>query len=214
MTAHRSAQIVRLSAIVASGAASLCLTVAAGAYIVNHMPALAPPPATEHAAPVVTPNPGHHRPLPADDSAPTSTVDLVMFTGESTLRAERSADELTPTPLAAQQSGARLDNSALAGRLGIGGTYLGAQVAPARSDTYAFTVDTNLVTTAARYLGMTPDPAAVTAVRTEFDSRQGELVVILSDPRVGSHTLRVEKPAPVPEMPESPTEQLPTTVDV
>ncbi|MFF2394522.1 hypothetical protein [Nocardia sp. NPDC058114] len=233
MTAHRPAQIVRLSAIIFSGAASLCLTVAAGAYIVNHMPELAPPP-TEFAGPAATPNPGHHRPFSIEDSAPrVGGVELAMSFGAPTLSTERSDPAATRTPITAQQSGvgARPGNSPLTGRVGIGGTYVGAQVTPPRSDTVAFTVDTNLVTVAAKYLGLAVDPAAVTALHTEFDARRGELVFVLSDPGLGSHTLRVEgtgtEPAETPgtvatssedegdaEAPRSATEELPTTVGV
>ncbi|MFE9789054.1 hypothetical protein ACFYO7_27110 [Nocardia salmonicida] len=232
MTAHRPAQIVRLSAIVISGAASLCLTFAAGAYIVNHMPELGPPPA-DHAEPAATPNPGHHRPSSVENSAPRAGVELAMSFGAPTLTTERSEPAATRTPITAQQSGvgARPDNSRLAGRVGIGGTYVGAQVAPPRSDSVSFTVDTNLVTVAAKYLGLTADPAAVTALHTEFDARRGELVFVLSDPGLGSHTLRVEgtgtEPAETPgtatesadddgdaEAPRSSTEDTPTTVGV
>ncbi|MGY0502377.1 hypothetical protein ACWZHB_28130 [Nocardia sp. FBN12] len=230
MTAHRPGQIVRLSAIVCSGAASLCLTVAAGAYIVNHMPELAPPPAQDYAGPAAPPNPGHHRPFSIEDSAPRGSVELAMSFGAPTLSTERSEVAATRTPITALQSGvgARPGNSPLAGRVGIGGTYVGAQVQPARSDTVAFTVDTNLVTVAAKYLGLAPDPAAVTALHTEFDSRRGELVFVLSDPALGSHTLRVERvetpaateptvtepAADQAEAPRSPTEEVPTTVGV
>lgn len=175
MTAHRPAQIVRLSAIVISGAASLCLTFAAGAYIVNHMPELGPPPAHDQAEPTATPNPGPHRPFSLEDSAPHAGVELAMSFGAPTLTTERSEPAATRTPITAQQSGvgARPANSPLTGRVGIGGTYVGAQVAPPRSDSVSFTVDTNLVTVAAKYLGLTPDPAAVTALHTEFDARRG-----------------------------------------
>ncbi|MFD4458416.1 hypothetical protein [Nocardia sp. NPDC058480] len=225
MTAHRPAQLVRLSAIVFSGAASLCLTVAAGAYIVNHMP---PPPAREYAGPVATPNPGLHRPFSVEDSAPRAYgVELAMSSGP-TLATERSASAATRTPITTLQSGVgvRPGNSPLAGRVGIGGTYVGAQVAPPRNEGLAFTVDTNLVTVAAKYLGLTVDPAAVTALHTEFDARRGELVFVLSDPGLGNHTLRVEgapsdteTPAPAEvdneaEAPRSSTEELPTTVGV
>ncbi|MFE1594668.1 hypothetical protein [Nocardia sp. NPDC058705] len=230
MTAHRPAQIVRLSAIVFSGAASLCLTVAAGAYIVNHMPELAPRPAPDVAGPAATPNPGHPRPFSLEDSAPRGGVQLAMSFGPP--NAVRAETAVTRTPITAQQSGvgARPDNSPLAGRVGIGGTYVGAQVAPAPTDTVAFTVDTNLVTVAAKYLGLAPDPGAVTALHTEFDSRRGQLVFVLSDPGLGSHTLRVDAPShieaagakpatlgpdePQAGAPESLPEELPTTVGV
>ncbi|MFE6922532.1 hypothetical protein ACFVAV_15940 [Nocardia sp. NPDC057663] len=224
MTAHRPAQIMRLSATVIAGAASLCLTVAAGAYIVNHMPELAPQQA-DRGAPAVTPGHGHHPPL-AGDSSPRFTGDIV----ELAVSTERVVPTATRT-VATQQfgAGATPDNSTLAGQLRIGTAYVGAQVAPARTDTIAFTVDTNLVTTlASKYLGVTVDPAGVTALRTELDTRRGELVFVLSDPGLGSHTLRVErvqKPstdvrngtepaADATPAPQSPDDEAPTTVDV
>ncbi|MGS2807589.1 hypothetical protein [Nocardia sp. MW-W600-9] len=116
------------------------------------------------------------------------------------------------------------------GRLKIGTTYVGAQVAPARTDIIAFTVDTNLVTMASKYLGITVDPAGVTLLRTELDTRRGDVVFVLSDPGLGSHTLRVERvqkpgttePAPVdtaqadgePAAPTTPVAEEPTTVGV
>ncbi|MGW6427679.1 hypothetical protein ACWF82_33830 [Nocardia sp. NPDC055053] len=227
MTAHRPAQIVRLSATVIAGAASLCLTVAAGAYIVNHMPGFAQPPAADHAAPSDSSGHGHQRPPLAGEPSPRAAADIV----ELAVSSERAVPTATRT-VATQQSGAGVapDSSALGGRLRIGtSSYVGAQVAPARTDTIAFTVDTNLVTTiATKYLGITADPAGVTALRTELDTRRGELVFILSDPGLGSHTLRVERvqtpsadgrngtqPA-ADEVPasESPADEAPTTVGV
>ncbi len=226
MTAHRPAQIARLSATVIAGAASLCLTVAAGAYIVNHMPDLAPPRADDNAAPAATPGSGHHPPALAEDSSPRSTNDLVQLTAST----ERTVPAAVRAPVTAQQSGvgATPDNSALAGRLKIGTTYVGAQVAPARTDTIAFTVDTNLVTMASKYLGITVDPTGVTALRTELDTRRGEVVFVLSDPGLGSHTLRVERvqkpgtePAQADEQadeqaaaPTTSADEAPTTVGV
>ncbi|MGW6726817.1 hypothetical protein ACWF9G_13020 [Nocardia sp. NPDC055029] len=227
MTAHRPAQIVRLSATVIAGAASLCLTVAAGAYIVNHMPELAQPPAADHATPSDSPGHGHHRPPLAGEPSPRSASDIV----ELTMSSERAVPTATRT-VATQQSGAGAtpDSSTLGGRLRIGtSSYVGAQVAPARTDTIAFTVDTNLVTTiATKYLGITADPAGVTALRTELDTRRGELVFVLSDPGLGSHTLRVERvqqpstdgqngtepAADATPAPRSPDDKAPTTVGV
>lgn len=228
MTAHRPAQIVRLSATVIAGAASLCLTVAAGAYIVNHMPELAPPSAVDHATPSDSPGNGHPRPQLAGDSSPRSASDMVELAMWSDRAVPTTARTAATTPQSG--TGATPDNSTLGGRLRIGtSSYVGAQVAPARTDTIAFTVDTNLVTTiATKYLGITADPTGVTALRTELDTRRGELVFVLSDPGLGSHTLRVErvqKPstdvqngtepaAAATPAPESPDDEAPTTVGV
>ncbi|MFC6011586.1 hypothetical protein [Nocardia lasii] len=195
MTAHRPAQIVRLSAIVLSGAASLCLTVAAGAYIVHQMPDLAPP---EQAAPTDTPT--HPRPFVEDPAG--QSVELALFTGDTVLAGERSVPATTRTAITAQQSGVSPTETALTGRFGIGGAYVGAQVAPARTDSVTVTVDTNLVSTAAQRLGLSPDAAAVTALSTEFDVHDGELVVVLSHPGLGTHTFVIDAPAPLSPLPE------------
>ncbi|MFF2085665.1 hypothetical protein ACFVVM_17965 [Nocardia sp. NPDC058176] len=220
MTAYRRAQIARLSVTVVAGAASLCLTFAAGAYIVNHAvlvedtPELAAP-AEDRATPFSVPRP---------DRLPEPERSKPLFTAETVelVAAERSVPAATRTAVTAQQGGIGVtpDDSTLGGRVRIGSTYVGAQVAPARTDTLAFTVDTNLVTLAARYLGSTADPAGITALHTEFDTRRGEVVFVLSDPGLGSHTLRVERvqqPATVdPAEPTAtePTEPEQTTVSV
>ncbi|WP_336084557.1 hypothetical protein [Nocardia sp. SSK8] len=185
MAAHRPAQLVRLGATVAAGTASLCLTVAAGAYIVNHMPALTPP-AADQASPVASPHPGHPRPVLAEDRAPRRSaepVELTTYTG------------LARTFPAVHQSGlaAKPDSASLAGRVRVGGTYVGAQVAPVQSNTVALTVDTNLGATASKYLGIATDPTGTTALRTEFDTRRGEVVFVFTDPALGTHTLRVQR---------------------
>ncbi|WP_278260977.1 hypothetical protein [Nocardia sp. AG03] len=220
MAAHRPAQLARLGAVVAAGAASLCLTVAAGAYIVNHMPELTPP-TSDQADPTASPNPGHPRPVLAEDTAPRRShepVELAFSSGRV---------EPTATRAAVHQSelAAKPDASSLAGRVRVGGTYVGAQVAPAQRDTVALTVDTNLGVTASKYLGIAADPTGTTALRTELDTRRGELVFVLTDPTLGTHTLRVqrvEQPATDPTATQSdptathnpPTEAGPTTVGV
>ncbi|MFC4123882.1 hypothetical protein [Nocardia rhizosphaerae] len=217
MTAHRPAQIARLSATVVAGAASLSLTVAAGAYIVNNMPEIALPPTGGYAAPAVPPEPGEHRPALGDGPTPRFTSEIVpLAMSTEQIPAQESVATYRST------AAARADDSTLTGQLRIGTTYVGAQVAPAQTDTVAFTVDTNLVTIASKYLGGAADPSAVTALRTEFDTRRGELVFVLTDPALGSHTLRIErvqKPGQVPGEPATgepagDVKQVPTTVDV
>ncbi|MFE3541988.1 hypothetical protein ACFXK0_03325 [Nocardia sp. NPDC059177] len=204
MAAHRPAQLVRLGATVVAGTASLCLTFAAGAYIVNNMPTLAPPGGSEQSAPLAAPDPGQARPLPAGTPAPRATGALVELAAFST---ERVAEQAT-----VHQSGvgATPDYSSLAGRVRVGNTYVGAQVVPARSDAVAFTLDTNLGTIASKYLGITADPAGVTALRTEFDTRRGGVVFVLTDPTLGTHTLhvqRIQKPGTVAPADPAPAPQ-------
>ncbi|MDO3647380.1 hypothetical protein [Nocardia mangyaensis] len=220
MTAYRRAQIARLSVTVVAGAASLCLTFAAGAYIVNNADLIDDTPGPiapteDRAAPFTAPRPGQLP--PPERSKPVFTAETVEL-----MSSERALPAATRTAVTANQGGIGVtpDDSALGGRVRIGSTYVGAQVAPARTDTLAFTLDTNLVTLAARYLGSTADPAGVTALRTELDTRRGEVMFVLSDPGLGSHTLRVERvqqPAtaePAESAAAEPTEPEQTTVSV
>lgn len=75
-----------------------------------------------------------------------------------------------------------------------------------RSDTIAITVDTNAFTV----LTGVPqsDPAqgrpgghpSITQLRTEFDTRSGEVVLMLTDPSLGEYDLRLNQPqAPEPK---------------
>lgn len=217
MTAHRRAQIARLSVTVVAGAASLCLTFAAGAYIVNNATIVedSPPlaaPADDQPTPFTGPGIGHH-PLPPERTVPRYTADITLA-----VATERSVPAATRTAVTAHQGGIGVtpDEEKFGGRVRIGSTYVGAQVAPAATDTLAVTVDTNLVTLAARYLGVAVDPADATALTTELDTRRGEVVFVLSDPRLGSHTLRVERvqqPA-LADPAESPAEPEQATVTV
>lgn len=220
MTTYRRTQIARLSVTVVAGAASLCLTFAAGAYIVNNAVLVddaprAAAPAEDRGTPFTLPRPGLLP--PPERSKPLFTAEAVEL-----VSSERALPAATSTAVTAHQAGIRVtpDDSSLGGRVRIGSTYVGAQVAPPRTDTLAFTVDTNLVTLAARYFGSTADPAGVTALHTEFDTRRGEVVFELSDPGLGNHTLRVERvqqPAtaePVESAAPEPTQPERTTVSV
>ncbi|MFC4373925.1 hypothetical protein ACFO5K_07390 [Nocardia halotolerans] len=196
MTAHRSAQIARLSATVVAGTASLCLTVAAGAYIANNMSDLGTQLAQEPAAPVVTPGLDPHRPV-RDDVAPRRSSAGVIELAVSSERSPSWDDQ--PAAASAHRAEALADGSdpavaPPAGELRIGDTYVGAQIAPARTDVVAFTVDTNVVNVAAERLGITTtEPAGVTALRTEVDTSRGAVRFVLSDPGLGEHTLSVER---------------------
>ncbi|MEV0682498.1 hypothetical protein AB0I35_01410 [Nocardia sp. NPDC050378] len=211
MTAHRPAQIARLSATVAAGAASLCLTVAAGAYIVNNMPQLVPP--HDNPTPADIADPGdHHR---ADDSVRAvadDVVELAWTTERFVPEAGRAPAVKHQTATAATpQSNQALDGRALEGRLRIGTTYVGAQAATPRTDIVSFTVDTNALNKAGKYLGITTEPVGVTSLHTEVDTRNGAVEFVLSDPALGRHTVRIEAPG---DQPGSETVEEPTTVGV
>ncbi|MFD0360412.1 hypothetical protein ACFQZZ_03000 [Nocardia sp. GCM10030253] len=205
MTAHKPAQIVRHAAIVLAGAASLSLTAVSGAYIVNQMADThragselsAPPTATirDFAAAdgpaisqaVLT---GGTRDLPA------IFVRTLPDTATSSNIAEPHADPVVGTA------------AGLAGKLRLGTTYVGAQLAPVRADTIAFTVDTNALTVLSDFLlsapvrerlGVDIDPSATTQVRTELDTH-GQVTVTFSDPALGRHALLLNRyAAPTPK---------------
>jgi hypothetical protein len=213
VTAHKPAQVVRHAAIVLAGAASLSLTVASGAYIVNQMAdthragselSAPPAPGVRDVIPPTGPGPseamltGGSRDLPAIFMRAPADIDTAAAA------AETEALQADPAPSAA---------SALGGKLRLGTTYIGAQLAPVRADTVALSVDTNALTTLTNFvlsepirkrLGVTIDPAATTRVRTEFDTH-GEVTLTFSDPTLGDHSLRANRyTAPAPENTPSP----------
>ncbi|WP_156094668.1 hypothetical protein [Nocardia lijiangensis] len=221
MTAHKPAQIVRHTAIVLAAAASLSLTVVSGAYIVNQMAdaqrsdaaQAAPPPA----APIVepfTPRPGPR------------TADTVL-TGESHTLPPTYQAAVFPAGIIVPQSDpadAPSRTTELGGRLGLGTAYVGAQVTPVRTNTVAFTVDTNALSALTGlvlsepvrdHLGIDLDPAGITQLRTEFDTHTGEIALIFSDANLGEHTIHIH-PHPTPSdskptTPDAPTGQDPTS---
>ncbi|WP_174185092.1 hypothetical protein [Nocardia barduliensis] len=199
MTAHRPGQVARHAAIVLAGAASLSLTAAAGAYVV-HQIADTQRPDTRLAAPVVpvTPDaPGH----------PRATISYPVLTASSSvLPAAVSA----PRALEPETAEAPVDSPIapvpLGGKLRLGDAYLGAQVAKVETDTVSVTVDTNAITVLTGFLPSAPAPeqpgaSTVTTMRTDLDTRSGEVRVALSDPTIGEHDLRLNRhatPAPTP----------------
>ncbi|MEV0029061.1 hypothetical protein [Nocardia sp. NPDC050793] len=221
MTTHNPAQIVRHTAIVLAGAASLSLTFISGAYIVNQMadtqrsgtvqaapsPAPVVEPFTPHPGPrtAVTVLNGEAHVLPA-------TYQAAVFPAGTTVP--------QPDPAAAPTRPA-----GLGGRLGLGTAYLGAQVAPVHTNTVAFTVDTNVFSALTGLvlsepvrdtLGIHLDPAGITQLRTEFDTRTGELSLVFSDANLGEYTVQLQRhPTPSnsatpPPNPEALTDHDPT----
>ncbi|MGV9615026.1 hypothetical protein [Nocardia xishanensis] len=224
MTALNPAQIVRHTAIVLAGAASLSLTVASGAYIVNQMAdtqragsVQAAPPASSPVVQPFTPHPG-----------PGTAV--TVLTGEAHLLPTTYQAAVFPAEPAVPQpdpAAAPTRPAGLGGRLGLGTAYVGAQVAPVRTNTFAFTVDTNafsaltglvLSEPVRDHLGIHLDPSGITQLRSEFDTRTGELSLVFSDAALGEHTIQLQRhPTPSDSAtPETPTghDPHPTTTTI
>ncbi|MFI6042038.1 hypothetical protein ACIA8C_10410 [Nocardia sp. NPDC051321] len=185
-------QIARHAAIVLAGAASLSLTVVAGTYIVHEMAELNRP-GGEVAAPPVQAVEG-----PLSD---TGWTDTVLTGGHFELPAIFTTHPHTvvvPTPKAADPhvDSTFVPRPSVGGNLRLGDAYLDAQVAAVRTDTISITVGTNAFTV---LTGHTPldEHARATQLRTEFDTRSGEVLLMLTDPALGEHDLRLNRtPAP------------------
>ncbi|MEV0337438.1 hypothetical protein AB0H49_00270 [Nocardia sp. NPDC050713] len=210
MTAHKPAQIVRHTAIVLAGAASLSLTFVAGSYIGNQMAdtqsagagQAAPPP-----APVVEPFAPRPGPRTVDTLLAGETHALPSPYQASVFPAKVLVPQ--PDPAATPQRPA-----GVGGRLGLGNAYVGAQVAPVRTGTVAFTVDTNAFSTLTGlvlsepvrdHLGIDLDPTGITRIRAEIDTRGGEIALVLSDANLGEHTIELH-PHPTPTDENTPTD--------
>ncbi|WP_433196989.1 hypothetical protein ACQP1G_45805 [Nocardia sp. CA-107356] len=132
---------------------------------------------------------GGSRDLPALFARfPAETVDV---TGKT---AEADADSPAAAP------------TGIGGKLRIGTAYVGAQVATGGGNSVAFTVDTDALTALADFLlaepvreriGIRADPGGITELRTEVDTRNGEVTLAFSDPTLGEHGLHLQCcPAP------------------
>lgn len=208
VSAFESAQIARHTAIVLAGAASLSLTVVSGAYIATNMPGLDRP--GQLAGPSV-PNirDGAPRPGPAHR---TGSILLTDGSGQAAVYRDRpaAAPVVVPPPAAAalpaEPQPAPTDPAGVGGRLGLGTTYVGARVAPAQTNTVSITLDTNALTVLSgilmsdpirERLGVSTDPSGVTQMRTDVDTRRGEVTLVFSDPTLGEHALELDRnPAP------------------
>ncbi|MFC9893306.1 hypothetical protein ACFVMC_06410 [Nocardia sp. NPDC127579] len=199
MHAHNPAQVIRHTAIVFAGAASIALTGAAGAYIMTQMSDVQ----RSQSAP----------PAPQSDHYATDSIDTgfarpaaaVVLTGERR-RLPVSAAGFAPEPVLPQVVSTAPAATGLTGTLRLGTTtYVGAQVAPVHSNTLAITVDTNVFSALSEFLrseGLDAQ-AGVTYLRSEFDSRGG-LTMTVSDPAIGEHAIQLNRtPTPV-QTPEAP----------
>ncbi|MFG1790699.1 hypothetical protein [Nocardia sp. NPDC049149] len=197
MRTHRSAHIARHAAVVFAGAASLTLTVIAGSYVV-HQIADADRAGGNVAAPAAP---------PAGNAAPDSRAEDTMLTA--------GGFELpvlfTLHRPGADIGGAHADSghgtqagtaapTAIGGKVLFGNTYVDAQVANGQNHTVTLTLGTNVFTVLAAELSSDPvqgNQTGATRLRTELDTRTGEVVLVLTDSAHNERTLRVPRnPAP------------------
>ncbi|WP_227997742.1 hypothetical protein [Nocardia australiensis] len=223
MTAHKPAQVLRHAAIVLAGTASLSLTVAAGAYIVNQMADTHQPGTTLSTPPTAAAKEMGTHTVPTLSEALRSggNRDLPAAFIRTHAETRIATNSVVPNAAAPQSDSSTGTPSALCGKLRLGTTYVGARVAPVRSDTVAFTVDTNALSALTDFLPSEPlaqrldvdsDPAASTQVRAELDTH-GEVTMTFSDPALGEHAMRVNRyTAPAPNTP-SPAQDATTLTD-
>ncbi|MBH0781205.1 hypothetical protein [Nocardia bovistercoris] len=206
MTEYRPAQIARHVTVVLAGAASLTLTVAAGAYIADQMAGTQ----RQAATPGGPEKPAAVAPPRAEPAGPDSFVEAV-FHG---YRVGRPAAPILPGPseppapaapavrVAAPQPAPEPRPRAregVDGRFDVGDGYVGARIEPTGGDTVTVTVDTDL------FSGPAPkaEPngqgsgGEVSRVTTEIDTKRGAMTLAVSDPTLGEHDLHVDRtPAP------------------
>ncbi|WP_141718103.1 hypothetical protein [Nocardia altamirensis] len=198
MRTHRSAHIARHAAVVFAGAASLTLTVIAGSYVV-HQIADADRAGGNVAAPAAPPagNSGPDSVRAEDTMLTAGSFELpVLFTlhrpGAEAGGAHADSGHSTQAGAAAP--------TAIGGKVLFGNTYVDAQVANGQNHTVTLTLGTNVFTVLAAGLPSDPvqgDQTGVTRLRTELDTRTGEVVLVLTDSAHNERTLRVPRnPAP------------------
>ncbi|WP_280433529.1 hypothetical protein [Nocardia brasiliensis] len=192
MRTHKPAHIARHAAVVLAGAASLSLTVVAGAYIVHQIAETERPAGPAAAPPALPAEEFDGEPVHAETVLTAGSHELPV------LAQPRGVVEVAPKVTDPQlHSAFTTHNAGVGGRLRLGDTYIGAQLAAVPDDTISLTVDTNAVTVLTGLLPADPrrDTTAVTRLRTEFDTRSGAVVLLLTDPELGEHDLRIDRAA-------------------
>ncbi|MFE9579532.1 hypothetical protein ACFYO1_24305 [Nocardia sp. NPDC006044] len=198
MSRSKHVQVAKHAAIVLAAATSLSLTVVAGAYIVHQMADLDRP--VEAAAPPAQPV--------GESTSEHGWTDTVLTVGSIELPVvfnRNPPESLAPTSKAIvpqADSPVVSHPSSVGGKLHLGDAYVDAQVGTVRTDTIAITVGTNALTvlTGHQPSGSPDERANATQLRTEFDTRTGEVVLMLTDPALGEHDLRLNRhPAPNPK---------------
>lgn len=216
MSRNKHVQIAKHAAIVLAGATSLSLTVVAGAYVVHQMAELNRP--VEAAAPPAQ--------SVEESTSEHGWMETVLTGGSFELPAVFTRHPQEPVVAPAKAVAPHADSTVVAqpstvgGKLHLGDAYVDAQVGTVRTGTIAITVGTNALTALIghRPSGATDEQANVTQLRTEFDTRTGEVVLMLTDPSLGEHDLRLNRhpapnPKPAPETSVSATAPAPTVTD-
>ncbi|QLY31017.1 hypothetical protein H0264_01010 [Nocardia huaxiensis] len=203
-TFRRTSQVLRYSAVVTASMASIGLTVAAGSYISNEI-AGTQKSGNIFAVPAAPGGPAYERELEGGELsvdiaavAETTSVNTLFHTwgvergAPATISPVRPAEPGTSTPIA--------------GQLRLGDTFVGAQVFPVQRNSLTVTVDTNVFAAVGSWLlsgpigerlGLTADPSATTQVRTELDTRRGDVKLTITDPAIGDLGLQLARhPAP------------------
>lgn len=204
---RRAAQILRHTAVVGAGMASIGLTVAAGTYIVHEM-AGAQRPDAELAAPPYQPNWNTGTPgTPPDYGTLAPIAEGIGLASAFTIfpaHPDQAAAMVTGIPASAEAAQQSPNSPGLSGRVRVGNAYVGAQVVPVQRNSLAITLETNafgaafdlVVPTGAReWLGI--GPAGNTQLHTEFDTKRGDVSVVVSDTALGKVGVQLARhPAP------------------
>lgn len=184
----------RTTAIVLAGTASIALTAAAGAYVVNNLPGRAPGSIVAVPAEQAPPTAAQpHRPAgpnrPAVSSALFERGEVAAITGTVSARPETAESAAPEQPVLRPETPAAPE-PAVDRTVRVGAAYLDARVGESASGGMTLTVDTNA--TFAALTGGRVDPRAVSTLRTEIGTG-GTVTVTFSDPTLGSHDLRLER---------------------
>ncbi|WP_067567804.1 hypothetical protein [Nocardia acidivorans] len=204
-SSRRAAQVLRYSAIVTAGMASIGLTVAAGSYIANQMAgteksgAIVAAPAAPHATAAL---PGSTDSQTASSAPLADTIGLAAYFTPHPM--ETTVSQEVPGTLSQSRTEASpaIERNPIAGQLRLGTAYLDAAVVPVRRNSISVTVDTNVFATVAdlvlrtplgETLGIGSDPSANTQLRTDVDTRSGAVTLTLSDPALGRYDVRLDR---------------------
>ncbi|WP_067677539.1 hypothetical protein [Nocardia miyunensis] len=184
-----TSQILRHTAVVLAGMASIGFTVAAGTYVVNQMAtgqheAAGTPSPEDAAADAISPLLRQA----AEPDVPRPSTAAVRFTSETrelpvTIDLRHPA-AMAPAPAepSAPITAAVQATTDLDARLPLpGDAYVGANLTRPQPDSLSMTLDTNL-------LG---DTAPGTRLRTDLDVRNGRITLALSDPYLGSQSIQM-----------------------
>lgn len=226
---RRAAQILRHTAVVTAGMASIGLTVAAGTYIAQEMSV------AQRTDAIIAAPPGPYQPSwhPAlgevrDHSEISPIAENIGLASIFTVLPRESEVRVSEVPASTATDPQQADSPGLTGKLRVGNTYVGAQVVPVLRNSIAVTLDTNVFGTlvglvlpegVSEQLGI--GPTGTTRVHTEFDTKRGEVTLVVSDSALGKFGVQLARhPAPAtsparPVLPEQ-TEATPQSdaVDV